>query len=62
MTDDQLFEKRHLGILFVCLTTLGIVFYLLAVSWIEQTAFIDFKTWDLATVTVGDFSVEMIIT
>ncbi len=38
------------------------VIYLLAVFYLDSTAEMDYKVWDIATVTASDFTVELTIT
>ena len=46
----------------VSLAILICFLYILSIYYQEQTARLDYKMWDVNTVTVGDFTVETIIT
>lgn len=35
--------------------------YMLMIFYLQNTAFLDFKLWDLATVTAADFTCELLI-
>lgn len=51
-----------MGLAIVCLGFFGIVCYSLQVFYLTHTAKLDFKLWDLATLTAADFSAEITIT
>jgi hypothetical protein len=51
-----------MGLAIVCLGFFGIVCYSLQVFYLTHTAKLDFKLWDLSTLTAADFTGEITIT
>lgn len=54
--------KRLAGLGFVCIGFFGMVVYSLQVFYLRHTSFLDFKEWDLETLTAADFTAELTIT
>ena len=54
--------KRSEGLGIVCIGTFAVTIYMLAVFYLHQTADLDFKMWDISTLTAADFTAEMTIT
>ena len=54
-------DKRTWGLAIVCLGIFISLIFLLTHWYLKQTAVIDFKVWDVETVTASDFTVEFVI-
>ena len=54
--------KRVQGLAIVCLGIFVSMLFLLTHWYLSETAVIDFKLWDVETVTASDFTVEYTIT
>lgn len=61
-TEREIDGKRYAGLGIVCIGFLGICCYSLQVFYLTHTAKLDFKLWDLSTLTAADFTAEMTIT
>ena len=59
--DDQLVSKRRQALVVVSISVFIALLYLLAIYYNEKTSILDYKLWDVDTVTVGDFTVETAI-
>ena len=59
---DAVNTKRVQGLAIVCLGILVSLLFLLTHWYLKETAVIDFKVWDVETVTASDFTVEYSIT
>lgn len=46
----------------VVIGTFAITIYMVCVWYLAHTSHLDFRVWDLSTVTASDFTVEMTIT
>lgn len=60
--DGDLSQKRYFGLGIVCFGFFGIVCYSLQVFYLKHTAKLDFKLWDLSTLTAADYTAELTIT
>ena len=60
-SDDELLYKRNEGLGIVCLGCFAMSIYMLAVFYLDHTADLDYKLWDLSTTTAADFTAEMTI-
>ena len=54
-------KKRTEGLAIVCLGIFVCLIFLLTHWYLRETAVIDFKLWDVETVTASDFTVEYVI-
>ena len=54
--------KREAGLLVACLGIFSCFLFLITVSYMKQSALLEFQIWDFSTVTAGDFTVELQIT
>jgi len=54
---EELNTKRVEALLFVCLGIFISFTFLSVLYFLNKTALIDFKQWDVETVTAGDFTV-----
>lgn len=61
-SNKDLDAKRYMGLSIVCMGFFGIVVYSLTVFYLSHTAKLDFKLWDLSTLTAADFTGEITIT
>ena len=59
---EEVNTKRTWGLAIVCLGIFISLIFLLTHWYLGQTAVIDFKVWDVETVTASDFTVEFEIT
>lgn len=55
---ESLNGKRGYGLIIVSLGIFMSCIYLLFVSYLSKTAYMDYKLWDVNTVTAADFTVE----
>lgn len=60
--DKELDGKRYMGLAIVCLGFFGICCYSLQVFYLTHTAKLDFRLWDISTLTAADFTAEITIT
>lgn len=61
-SNDFLVHKRQVGLGIVCLGVFATSIYMLTVFYLNRTAELDYKLWDLQTLTAADFTAEMTIT
>lgn len=54
----ELNNKRGLGLVVVCFGFFMCAVYLVFVSYLSKTTTMDYKVWDVDTVTAADFTVE----
>ena len=59
---DAVNTKRVQGLAIVCLGIFVSLLFLLTHWYLKETAVIDFKVWDVETVTASDFTVEYTVT
>lgn len=59
---DRLNNKREEGLLVSCLACVACVVFLVVVYYQKKTNSLDFQSWDVATLTASDFTVEYTIT
>ena len=57
-TISEVNDKRGDGLIVVSIGIFISAIYLLFVSYLSSTAYIDYKLWDVGTVTAADFTVE----
>jgi uncharacterized phage infection (PIP) family protein YhgE len=57
-----LVTKRREALLIVCLGIFISLVFLIMIYYLFETSNLDYKLWDVATVTAADFTVEYIIT
>lgn len=55
-------DKRRQALVVICLGVFISLTYLLAVYYQQRTCMVEYKLWDVDTVTVADFTVETTIT
>jgi hypothetical protein len=60
-TEEELLYKRNEGLGIVCIGSFAMTVYMLAVFYLDSTSALDYKLWDLTTVTAADFTAEMTI-
>ena len=58
---DQINQKRRLGLFVACLGIFMCCLFLLTIYYLSSTAYIDYKLWDVSTVTAADFTIEWAI-
>lgn len=61
-TESDLNDKRRQALIVICLGIFISLLYLLSLHYQEKTAALDYKAWDVDTVTAADFTVETFIT
>lgn len=54
--------KKHEGLLIACLGLFICFVFMCTTYYLSQTSYIDYKLWDVFTVTAADFTVEYEIT
>ncbi len=59
--EDDLVTKRREALIVVSISVFVALLFLLAIYYNEKTCMLDYKLWDVDTVTVGDFTVETAI-
>lgn len=56
---DAVNTKRHAGLIVACISIFTCLLFLVTASLLNQNATLDYKIWDMHTVTAGDFTVSM---
>lgn len=59
---DTVNHKRQMGTIIVCIGVVISFVFILFVAYLQKTARLDYKVWDVDTVTAADFTVEFQIT
>lgn len=60
-SDSDLNDKRRQALIVICLGIFISLLFLLSLYFQEKTAILDYKLWDVDTVTAADFTVETFI-
>ena len=61
-SDDTIISKREQGLGIVCIGVFATTIYMLTIFYLNHTANLDYKMWDLTCVTAADFTAELTIT
>ena len=61
-TPDAVSEKRRVGLIIACLAIFSCYLFMLTTIYLKNTAYLDYKLWDIHTVTPADFTIVLEIT
>lgn len=61
-TLTQLNTKREQGLLISCVASFTAIVFLIVIFYLSKTSVLDYKEWDVETLTASDYTVEYNVT